>query len=58
VERVRRLTDKKAPRIGRAPLDGYEEIARQELAELRRLSVREAARRLEILLKTASQWRR
>ncbi len=45
-------------RIGRVPLDGYDEISRQELAELRKLSVREAVRRLEILLKEASKWRK
>ncbi len=44
--------------IGRAPLDGYKKITRQEQNELKKLSVREAARRLEILLKEAAKWRR
>ncbi|MBI4286914.1 MAG: hypothetical protein HY671_00620 [Chloroflexi bacterium] len=48
---------KNATRIGRAPLDGYDQISRQELAELKKLSVKEAVRRLEILLKEASKWR-
>ncbi len=47
-----------AKKIGRAPLDGYKEITRQEQNELKRLSVKEAVRRLEILLKEAAKWRR
>ena len=47
-----------AKKIERAPLDGYKEITRQEQNELKRLSVKEAVRRLEILLKEAAKWRR
>lgn len=46
-------TEDKKIKIGRAPLEGYKYISQQELNELRKLSVREAARRLEILLKVA-----
>ncbi|MBI4333506.1 MAG: hypothetical protein HY673_19765 [Chloroflexi bacterium] len=53
-----RTAEEKAPKIGRAPLDGYEKIARQEEAELKRLSVKEAIRRLEILLRAAGQWKK
>lgn len=48
----------KKPEIGKAPLEGYNNITRQELAELRKLSVKEAVRRFEILLKVADKWKK
>ncbi len=43
---------------GPEPLRSYEEITRRELAELRRMSVKEAIRRTEILLRAASEWKK
>ena len=45
---------KKSP-IGMAPFEGYNDLAKEELRELKRMTKREALIRMEILLK-AAKW--
>ncbi len=45
-------------KIKQKPFSGYREITRQELKELRRMSLKEAIRQTEILLKEVIKWKK
>jgi hypothetical protein len=44
--------------IGRKPLDGYKDIQRMEEKELKKLTIKEAVKQTEELLKMAELWMR
>ncbi len=48
----------KKRRAGMEPLDGYKEIFRTEVKDLKKLSVKEAVKETEKLLKMAELWMR
>ncbi len=44
--------------MGRKPLDEYMDIAKAELKELKKMTITQAARQTEILLKLAGLWQK
>jgi hypothetical protein len=51
-------TSKRKITLGRRPLDGYRDIAKIELKELKRLTITRAAKQTEVLLKLAGLWKK
>lgn len=45
-------------KIGKAPLHGYGEITQMELRELKNLTLEEAIKQTERLLKVVTQWKK
>jgi len=53
---LRKMLKIKKNLIGMEPLDGYKDIQRMEVKELKKLSIKEAVKQTEELLKMAELW--
>ncbi len=53
----RRLSNRMKP-IDKKPFNGYEDLRKIELRELRRLNLQEAIRQTELLLREVTQWKK
>jgi len=51
-------TGKKKYRIGMKPFDGYKDITEMEAKELKKLTITEAVKQTEKLLKLAETWKK
>ena len=58
LNKVRKLKSRHNIEVSREPLDGYREIMNKELQALRKLSLKEAIRQSEVLLREAAKWKR
>lgn len=53
-----KIKNKKIKIIGRGPLDSYEDITRQEIKKLQKLTIEQAVKKTEDLLRNRLIWKK